>query len=78
LRNSRALSVDTGRGPIALAFAHENGLSGPIAQAPATLDKTVRALGWTKSDAAPLWRVEQSTPVGCTILSVMTEVSING
>ncbi|MBP5856265.1 hypothetical protein KAJ83_04545 [Marivibrio halodurans] len=78
LEATQALHVDTGRGPVPVPFARRDGLSGPVAPAPATVDKLVRAIGWTKGEGTPLWRVEQATPVPCTILSVMTEISANG
>lgn len=75
LKDSRALSVDVGRGPQPIPFARDDGLSGPIAAGPVTVDKTVRALGWTKGDSRPLWRVDQDAPLPLTLLSVMTEIS---
>lgn len=78
LLDSQALWVDVGRGPKPVPFARSDGLSGPVAPAPITADKTVRALGWTKGQSDPLWRVEQAVPLPCTLLSVMTEISANG
>lgn len=78
LQATQALQVDTGRGPVPVPFTRQGGLTGPVADTPRSVDKMVRALGWTKGDATPLWRVEQATPVPCTVLSVMTEVSANG
>ncbi|MEQ8601680.1 MAG: hypothetical protein RIB45_00075 [Marivibrio sp.] len=75
LKDSRALSVDVGRGPRPAPFARRDGLTGPVAPDPVTVDKTVRALGWTKGDSRPLWRVDQDAPLPLTVLSVMTEIS---
>lgn len=73
-----ALSVDTGQGLRSLPFKKFgiDALDSPIT--PMTGDKTVRALGWTRGEPVPLWRIEQSDPLPCTVLSVLTEISTNG
>jgi hypothetical protein len=78
LLETAALSVDTGQGLRALPFKRigESTLDTPIV--PITGDKSVRSLGWTRGEPVPLWRIEQSDPLPCTVLSVLTEVSING
>jgi hypothetical protein len=45
--------------------------------APFTGDRSVRALGWRRGAEQPLWRIEQSTPLPCTLLSATTEVKVN-
>ena len=42
-----------------------------------TGDKTVRALGWRRDATRSLWRIDQVTPLPFTLLSVVTEVSVN-
>lgn len=78
LFETAALAVDTGQGlkPLPFKRLEESKLDAPIT--PLTGDKTIRSLGWTRGEPVPLWRVEQSDPLPCTILSVLTEVSING
>ena len=44
---------------------------------PFTGDKTVRAYGWRAGGVAPLWRIEQDTPVPFTLLSIVSEISVN-
>jgi hypothetical protein len=78
LLETAALSVDTGQGlrPLPFKTFGHGTLESPIT--PITGDKTVRALGWTRGEPVPLWRIEQSDPLPCTILSVLTEISANG
>lgn len=78
LLNTAALSVDTGQGLRPLPFKKfgTGALDAPII--PMTGDKSVRALGWTRGEPIPLWRIEQSDPLPCTVLSVLTEISSNG
>ena len=78
LLNTAALSVDTGQGLRALPFKTfgPGALDSPVV--PMTGDKTVRALGWTRGEPVPLWRIEQSDPLPCTVLSVLTEISSHG
>ncbi|MEQ8701682.1 MAG: hypothetical protein RLT05_34620, partial [Bauldia litoralis] len=68
---------DTGGGYRDLPFRHigETGVldTGPVSF---TGDLAVRALGWQRS-AGPLWRIAQSAPLPCTILSVATEIKVN-
>jgi hypothetical protein len=64
-----SLIIDTGSGLRDLT------LDG--APAPLTGDVALRSLGWRRGPAQPPWRIEQSTPLPCTILSVTTEVKVN-
>lgn len=78
LEETSALRVDTGSGFHDVPFTQlgaTNVLDSPIQ--PFTGDKTVRALGWTRSGTEPLWRIAQDTPLPCTILSVHTEIMVN-
>ena len=78
LQDTAVLRLDTGRGFINVPFkAFGNTLLDSPPQS-FTGDKTVRALGWRKDGTEPLWRIEQSTPLPFTLLSVTTEINING
>ncbi len=78
LNNTQALRLDVGRGPkdISLRQIGEE----EILDAPPPIvsgDIKVRALGWQKELSESLWKIEQSTPMPFTLLSVMTELKIN-
>lgn len=78
LQDTAVLRLDTGRGFIDVPF---KGFGDAVLDSPPlpfTGDKTVRALGWRKDGTESLWRIEQSTPLPFTLLSVTTEVTING
>ncbi len=78
LLETAALSVDTGQGlrPLPFKIFGPGALDSPIA--PITGDKSVRALGWTRGAPVSLWRIQQSDPLPCTVLAVITEISANG
>lgn len=79
LLETRALSIDTGKGLTVVPFRRFNTsevLDRPTP--PYTGDKTIRALGWTRGDTTPLWRIEQDVPLPCAVLSVLTEISALG
>lgn len=40
-------------------------------------DKRIRVLGWRQGGFEPLWRIEQDVPMPFTLLSVLTEFSVN-
>lgn len=40
-------------------------------------DKRIRVLGWHDGGVEPLWRIEQDAAAPCTVLSVLTEFSVN-
>ncbi|MDH5722916.1 MAG: hypothetical protein OEY94_06310, partial [Alphaproteobacteria bacterium] len=78
LQQSAALRLDVGQGlkDVSLLQFGED----PILDDPAPLvsgDIIVRALGWQKDGTVPLWRIEQSTPLPFTLLSVSTEIKVN-
>jgi hypothetical protein len=78
LQGTAVLRLDTGRGFTDVPFkSFGDGILDAPPQ-PFTGDKTVRALGWRRDGTEPLWRIEQSTPLPFTLLSVTTEVSVNG
>jgi len=78
LKNTAALRLDVGRGltDIPLRQLGED----EILDEPLPLvsgDIRVRALGWPNDTTSPLWRIEQSTPLPFTLLSVITELKVN-
>lgn len=78
LQDTSALRLDVGRGlrDVSLRKLGEE----EILDAPPPLvsgDIHVRALGWQRELADPLWRIEQSAPLPFTLLSVMTELKLN-
>ncbi len=77
LLETKALVVDAGQGlrPVPFKRLGEGLLdTGPPAFSG---DKVVRAMGWRRGAATPVWRVEQAVPLPCTILGVTTEIKIN-
>ena len=78
LQETAVLRLDTGRGFIEVPFKTFGAAVLDAPPQPFTGDKTVRALGWRKDGTKPLWRIEQATPLPFTLLSVTTEVTING
>ncbi len=78
LQDTAALRLDVGRGlsDIALRQFGED----PVLDSPPPLvsgDIHVRALGWQEDTTKPLWRIEQSSPLPFTLLSVTTELKVN-
>ncbi len=78
LKDTAAFRLDTGRGFAEVTFKRFGGTV--LDQAPPgfTGDKKIRALGWKSGGTEPLWRLEQDTPLPFTLLSVTTEVGVNG
>ena len=74
LLNTRTLTVDSGKGLRDLPFK-SLGESGVLDAGPASFtgDVTVRGLGWLRATQTPAWRIAQSAPLPCTVLSVSTE-----
>jgi hypothetical protein len=78
LQDTKALRLDVGRGlkDVSLRrFGEAEILDEPPPMVNG--DIHVRALGWQKQLADPLWRIEQSAALPFTLLSVMTEVKLN-
>ena len=78
LHDTAALRLDTGRGvnDITLRQLGEE----DILDAPLPLvsgDISVRALGWQNAGTQSLWRIEQTSPLPFTLLSVTTELNVN-
>jgi len=78
LKDTSVLHLDTGRGSVDVPFKGfgDGVLDAP--PAPFSGDKTVRAKGWKRDGTESLWRIEQSTPLPFSLLSVATEISVNG
>ena len=74
---TQSLRIDTGDG-LREAALHSVG-DGPKDRDPSpfTGDLSLRALGWRRGAGQPPWRIEQATPVPCTLLSATTEVKVN-
>ena len=73
LLETAALAVDIGTGMRPVPFRR---LDTPLLDsAPVrfTGDLRLRALGWRRDALAPLWRIEDSTPLPLTLLAVTTE-----
>ena len=78
-KDTQALRLDVGQGlrDVALKQLGED----IVIDAPPPIvseDVRVRALGWQSDGTKPLWRVEQSVPYPFTLLSVTTELKVNG
>ncbi|MEG3618971.1 hypothetical protein V5T82_10940 [Magnetovibrio sp. PR-2] len=78
LRDTPALRLDVGSGYYIVPFKRFGPVVFDAPPEPFSGDKKVRALGWRKDAIAPLWRIEQDTPLPFTLLSVVSEVSLNG
>jgi hypothetical protein len=78
LHDTAALRLDTGRGFQEIPFKRFG--TSVLDTQPQTFsgDRTVRAFGWRKDSTKPLWRIEQDTPLNFSLLSISTELSING
>ncbi len=76
LLETAALSVDLGRGSKPVSFRR---LNTALLDAPPprfTGDVTLRAIGWHRDAAQPLWRIEDDTALPMTLLSVTTDMRI--
>lgn len=78
LKETSSLRLDTGRGFNNIPF---KGFGVTVLDQPPlafTGDITVRCLGWRRDGTKPLWRIEQDTPLPFTLLSVASELNVNG
>ncbi len=78
LKDTAALRLDVGRGAKDIAleqFGETQILDGGMSAISG--DVKVRALGWQKDGTKPLWRIEQSSPLPFTLLSVGLEIKVN-
>ncbi len=77
LHETRALTVDTGRGlkdiPLRTLGRQHLDETPPLF----TGDLSVRAFGWTSDGTKPLWRIEQNLPLPCSILGATMELKVN-
>ena len=73
-----AFHLDTGRGFVEIPFKRFGDAILDSLASTFSGDKTVRAFGWRSDGTKPLWRIEQDTPLPFTLLSVSTQMSING
>ena len=71
-----SLAVDLGRGPQPVPFRRLDTALLDAAPPSFTGDVRLRALGWNRDASKPLWRIEDSTPLPMTLLSVTTETRI--
>jgi hypothetical protein len=74
---TQSLHIDTGDGLRELPLRNIG--EGPMDRSPSSFtgDRSVRALGWRRGAEQPPWRIEQTTPLPCTLLSATTEVKVN-
>jgi hypothetical protein len=77
LLETRALSVDLGRGARPVPFRRLDTALLDAPPAAFTGDVTLRGLGWRRDSLAPLWRIEDDAPLPLTLLSVTTETRTN-
>lgn len=78
LQDTQALRVDTGKGPEPVPFKRLGGEAVlDAAPQPFTGEVKLRALGWKRDRAVPLWTVRQSDPLPSTVLSVTTETKVS-
>ncbi len=78
LKDTAALRLDLGRGAKDIAleqFGETQILDGGMNVING--DVRVRSLGWQKDGTKPLWRIEQSSPLPFTLLSVSSEIKVN-
>ncbi len=78
LHNTLALRVDVGRGFAEMPFKRLGNAVLDAAPQPFSGDRTIRAFGWRKGGIEPLWRIEHDAPLAFTLLSVSTELAVNG
>jgi len=78
LHQTAALRLDTGRGFQEIPFKRFGTSVLDNQPQPFSGDRTIRAFGWRKDSTKPLWRIEQDTPLNFSLLSISTELSING
>jgi len=71
-----ALYFDSGRGLASVPFRRFGDSILDAPPQPFSGDVTVRTFGWREAGIAPLWRIEQDTPLPFTLLSVTTVLSV--
>ncbi len=78
LQDTPALRLDVGRGFTEVPFKKLGLATLDTSPQPFSGDRTVRAFGWHATGIDPLWQIEHSAPLPFTLLSVVTELSVNG
>ncbi|MBK1658055.1 hypothetical protein [Paracraurococcus ruber] len=74
LLETQTLSVDLGRGSQPVSFRRLDTAVLDAAPPAFTGDVTLRAVGWRRDALAPLWRIEDDTPLPMTLLSVTMDM----
>ena len=74
LLSTASLAVDLGSGAQPVPFRRLGTSLLDTAPGAFTGDVRLRALGWRRNAAAPLWRIRDDTPLPMTLLSVTTEM----
>jgi hypothetical protein len=78
IRDTSSLCIDAGHGLQEVPFKRFGTAAFDQPVVPFSGDKKVLAFGWRAGSITPLWRIEQDTPSSFTLLSVTSEVSLNG
>lgn len=78
LQDTLALRLNVGRGFTEIPFKKLGPKILDMPPQPFSGDRIVRAFGWHTTDVKPLWQIEHSAPLPFTLLSVVTELSVNG
>ncbi|MCB1537977.1 MAG: hypothetical protein H6865_05320 [Rhodospirillales bacterium] len=73
IEDTQALRVDMGRGARDIPL-RETGTALDTPVEPVSGDIRVRAFGWRQDGTQPLWRIEQTTPLPFTLLSVAADI----
>ena len=74
--DTKALHIDTGRGPTAIPFRRFGKDSFGAEPPTFSGDVRVRAIGWNRNAMQPLWRIVQDVPMACTVLAVSTQMKL--
>ncbi|HEX6114107.1 MAG TPA: hypothetical protein VFZ10_17540 [Geminicoccaceae bacterium] len=77
LFETQSLRIDTGDGLREVALHTIGGGPKDRDPSPFSGDLSVRALGWRRGAEQPPWRIEQTAPLPCSLLSATTEVKVN-
>ena len=78
LKDSSALRLDSGRGYSDISFRKFGHGLLDRAVPVFTGDKKIRTIGWRRDGIDRLWRIEDDAPMPFTLLSVTSEISVNG
>jgi hypothetical protein len=77
LFETQSLRIDTGDGLREIVLHTVGGGPSDRDRSPFSGDISLRALGWRRGADQPPWRIEQDTPLPCSLLSATTEVKVN-